>query len=375
MKSWAKNSGYDKPTFCLINMASNQVASNGKGGIMGALLMKLARSLEIDKDSDISVFEKHFKKRVVVLVLDEIDMLFKQHGGAGETCFRTLIDLAERTELKFSLIGISNCVNDANAARVRELGHVSSTLCTHHSLLFENYSLTFISLQSPRELVFSTYKEHDILAILEQRLGKYVVDHKALQLISRRVAASTGDARRALEITSNAVGKCLDSLTEEELQKEVNYDDECMPLVKLPHMMRAIREGMPMRHADVISGLPQAAKVILCIAVSVSQVWGPTAEISVSTLKKFCVEASHHSLMDDLGIGHIMSLVEMLIDSGLLLSHSGQFNPYDSNPKLRIGVQLDDVEIALEESLLKQGFYRALVDYVRRECPRPSSPN
>ena len=57
-------------------------------------------------------------------------------------------------------------------------------------------------------MVFAAYKEADILAILEQRLGKNIVEHKALQLISKRVAASSGDARRALEITSNAVSKC-----------------------------------------------------------------------------------------------------------------------------------------------------------------------
>ena len=118
-------------------------------------------------------------------------------------------------------------------------------------------------MQSPRELVFAAYKEADILAILEQRLGKNIVEHKALQLISRRVAASSGDARRALEITSNAVGKCADLLSRDKLDMIVDRDDECMPLVKLPHMMRAIREAMPMRHTDVIAGLPQAAKVIL----------------------------------------------------------------------------------------------------------------
>lgn len=173
-----------------------------------------------------------------------------------------------------------------------------------------------------------------------------------------------------MEITSNAVGKCIDLTSNEKLGMEVAFDDECMPLVKLPHMMRAIREGMPMRHADVICGLPQAAKVILCIAVSLSQVWGPTAEISISILKKYCVEATHHSIMDELGLGHVMSLVEMLIDSGLLVTgNSGQFNPHDPNAKLKIGVQLDDVEIALEESLLKEGgFYKSLVDYVKREC-------
>ena len=207
---------------------------------------------------------------------------------------------------------------------------------------------------------------------MEQRLGTSIVDRKALELISRKVAASSGDARRALEITSNAVGKSIDQLSEGKLSMNVLPDDEeVMPLVKLPHMMRAIREGMPMRHADVIAGLPQAAKVILCIAVSLSQVWGPTAEISISVLKKYCVEATHHAIMDEMSLGHVQNLVEMLIDSGLLLidNSGGSFNAHDVNAKLKIGVQLDDVEIALEESLLKEGgFYRSLVDYVKREC-------
>jgi cell division control protein 6 len=195
-------------------------------------------------------------------------------------------------------------------------------------------------------------------------------------LISRRVATSSGDARRALEITSNAVGKCYDQMKADDLDAILQYNDQRMPLVKLPHMMRAIREAMPMRHADVISGLPQAAKVILCIAVSLGQVWGPTAKISISTLKKYCVEATKHAVMDELGPGHVMNLVEMLMDSGLLVvDDNHHFNPNDANSKLKIGVQLEDVEIALEESLLKEGgFYRSLVDYVKRECPRPSSP-
>lgn len=210
------------------------------------------------------------------------------------------------------------------------------------------------------------------MAILEQRIGTNIVDRKALELISRKVAASSGDARRALEITSNAVGKSIDQLSTGKLSMNVLPDDEeVMPLVKLPHMMRAIREGMPMRHADVIAGLPQAAKVILCIAVSLSQVWGPTAEISISVLKKYCVEATHHAIMDEMGLGHVQNLVETLIDSGLLLTDNsgGSFNAHDVNAKLKIGVQLDDVEIALEESLLKEGgFYQSLVDYVKREC-------
>ncbi len=140
MKKWAKHSGYDKPSFCFINMASSHTVPNDKGGITRALLKKLASVIQIDNDADISVFEKFFKKRVVVMVLDEIDMLFKQHGGIGETCLRTLIGWAESAELKFSLIGISNCVNDSNATRVRELGHVSLCLALFTICILEKKS-------------------------------------------------------------------------------------------------------------------------------------------------------------------------------------------------------------------------------------------
>mmetsp|Transcript_3388 Transcript_3388/g.7585 ORF Transcript_3388/g.7585 Transcript_3388/m.7585 type:complete len:839 (+) Transcript_3388:2-2518(+) len=354
MTKWAKRCGYNRPRLCAINMAGSQ-SSNTKGGIMRDMLKKIAAVLKINGESPLQTFEEEFKKDGLVLILDEIDMLFKQHGGIGGLWFKTLVKWAEDKELPFSMIGISNCVNDDNATRVRELAH------------------------SPRELIFSAYNQEDILAILEQRLGKKVVDRKALQLISRRVAASSGDARRALEITSNAVAKCADLMSPEKLGAVVeDGDNNCMlPLVKLPHMMRAIREGMPMKHGDIICGLPQAAKVILCIAVSLSQVWGPTAEISISQLKKYCVEASHHAIMDDLGVGHVNTLVQMLVDAGLLVTgNSGHFNSHDVNAKLKIGVQMDDVEIALEQSLLKSGgFYQSLVDYVKRSCPGPDTGN
>ena len=104
---------------------------------------------------------------------------------------------------------------------------------------------------------------------MEQRLGKNIVDHKALQLISKRVAKSSGDARHALDITSNAVGKVVDMPPEEKLAQDVKHNDECMPLVKLPHMMRAIRESMPMRHADIIAGFRLLTSAALKISASV----------------------------------------------------------------------------------------------------------
>ncbi len=124
MRIWAKDSGYERPRYCLINMASSETISS-KGGIMRATLRELAPASGVSKDASPSAFKKQFTKRVVILILDEIDMLFKEHGGAGETWFRTLVEWAEDRELRFSMIGISNCVNDVNSARVRDIGHVS----------------------------------------------------------------------------------------------------------------------------------------------------------------------------------------------------------------------------------------------------------
>ena len=142
MKKWAKHNGYDKPKFCVINMASSQTsASNCKDGIMRTMLKKIATSIEVDKQAKLSVFEKKFKKQVLVLILDEVDMLFKEHGGMGETWFRTLIEWAESKVLRFSMIGISNCVNDDNAM-------LNATLCIlmMQCEVFIHYLLSFVWL-------------------------------------------------------------------------------------------------------------------------------------------------------------------------------------------------------------------------------------
>ena len=234
----------------------------------------------------------------------------------------------------------------------------------------QNKGTQFFLFQFPLKLFFPAYKEEDILAILEQRLGKKAFDYRALQLISRKVAELNGDMSKALEVTSNAVDKCRALLSIE--RQSMNVEDDELPLVKLPHMMRAIRESMSVRHAEVIGQLPKAAKVILCICVTMSQVLGPTAAVSISDLRKCCIEASHHAIMGQLSMGHIKYLVEMLIGTGLLLHDIRYgpftFNPHDMHAKLKIGVQLDDVEIALEESLLTEGsFYQGVANYMKRD--------
>lgn len=125
MKQRAKSHGHARPRICLINVAS----LNPKGSIMRAMLMKLAAVVEIDKESKLSDYANQFRRKAVVLILDEIDMLFAQQGGSGEQMLKTLVQWAHEKDLRFSLIGISNCVNDINARRIREIGNVSDCFC------------------------------------------------------------------------------------------------------------------------------------------------------------------------------------------------------------------------------------------------------
>ena len=79
-------------------------------------------------------------------------------------------------------------------------------------------------------------------------------------------------------------------------------------------------------------------------------------------------------MLDDASLGQITNLVEMLMDSGLhTTDHDRRFN-FDANDhssRLLISVQLDDVKIALERSLLvESSFYRSVVDYIK-SVPSP----
>ena len=103
-------------------MSNIYASKNRKGGIGRAMLEKLAKAVGT-KDATLATFEKHFKRNVVILILDEIDMLFDCPGGAD--CFQRLVAYAEMKNSCFSMIGISNSVNDEHARRIRRIGHVS----------------------------------------------------------------------------------------------------------------------------------------------------------------------------------------------------------------------------------------------------------
>lgn len=184
-----------------------------------------------------------------------------------------------------------------------------------------------------------------------------------------KVSAVGGDARKVLELTASAVNKCYESQTKQ--QKASSSPDG--PIVKMLHMMQANRATMP-KHAATIAGLPQMAKIILCVALSLSQAGPAWKMISLGRLKTFCTEASSHNLFDDeLNIETFLTIVEQLVDAGLLLTGTrGPIEGFNGHSMaeiqslpVRLGMQLQDVESALEQTLGDQKFYRDMISYVK----------
>ena len=229
--------------------------------------------------------------------------------------------------------------------------------------------------------MFETYDKTDLIRIVESRIGRNVVHPKAIELIASKVAATSGDARKVLDHVAKAVEKCRAKLPQERLCSPVM--EHAKPVVTLGHAMMAIRETVT-KFVNRIEELPQLSKATLCVATTLARILvnsnnrrPATAEtarmtqLTLGMLKNYCMEAFGREVMSDgdIDIVEFLSLVETLVDEGLLtLSaplQSESFHDLSMLP-IHVDLPLEDVQTALESKLLKQPFYSNLVERVKR---------
>jgi len=319
------------------------------------ILHKIAGSVD-NKPLDIKKVElsllqtkKNRKHPPVILILDEIDLLLVgknnriQTAKGEEPFLKTLFRWASDPQSKFILIGISNSVGNRNAKRLDKLGKFDE------------------------EIVFQAYAEEELTQITLKRLRlcANLIDESTVRYLALKVAKMNGDARLMLQIMSLSFTNYKQEMTDSELgQREVKS------VVKLRHVMKALRDLGQVPYEAVIAALPQKAKEVLCVAITLTQVSSLWSVMTLSQLKKYCGEATRHEIMDSLNIDSLIDIVRILEDSGLLRIGDGnsKFGEQYIEPPLwplRLNVQLEDVERALEKSLLQIPFYKNMVNYVR----------
>ena len=220
------------------------------------------------------------------------------------------------------------------------------------------------------KIVFPPYGKEDLIKIVEQRVGTRTFDGASLQLAGRKIAAASGDARAMLNLASNAIRKY-----QEIFNTESEYNKICPstmePLITLKHMMKAVRETVGKKQTNYIESLPQAAKFVLCIAVTIGKIMGTDCVMSMAKLKRYCAAATRNGMLDSLSLEHFIEVIDLLIDSGLLLvGGDDRFVDQAGERLLRLGVQFDDVECALETTLLQQEFFQNMVKHMKEELAR-----
>ncbi|MEA2004140.1 MAG: ORC1-type DNA replication protein, partial [archaeon] len=166
------------------------------------------------------------KKRVVIIILDEIDKLTKKSDDVLYNLSR-INSVLEHT--KVSLIGISNDLKFTEFLDPR----VKSSL-------------------GEEELIFPPYNADQLLDVLQQRaemaFGSGVLDDNAISLCAALAARENGDARKALDLLRISAELA-------ERDKEVGVHEI--------HVRRAQSKIEFDRVAEVIKTLPTQSKLVL----------------------------------------------------------------------------------------------------------------
>lgn len=199
----------------------------------------------------------------------------------------------------------------------------------------------------------------DLQRILEVRVGHSVIAESALEAIAKKVAMSSGDARKALDAAARAVSECLKKTPE-----DVTTDQ---PLVKAVDTMKVFK-SFEKNYKEVIEGQPTAGKVVMCIAsVYAEKNQSVTLERLQELVTQTLVETGR--LEEMLLSQDFKLIVENLADSGLLKTSlmnkqkKGRKKKADidesTNSLIELQMPVGDVGALLAEEM-KIPFYKTL---------------
>lgn len=299
-------------------------------------LDKILDHIEVSAKARLNRPADDTKAFATILILDEIDLLCDLAGT--ENCLATVTSWASDPMNQLSIIGISNSVQDGKSRRLFDLGMGGNVL------------------------VFNTYRKEELVKITQSKIGFSVVDKKALEFIAAKVSASSGDARRYLELVCLSIDRCLEKLPQAMQDVELTK-----PVVTIRDAMLAIRETN-VKYKDIIESLPFLDKVTLCTGVHLSRKLD-SKPLSLGTLQKLTVECTGVDI--DAGPEEFKESVERLMDSGLLTlncdkrSFSSSHGMGLTSMLVHFDLQLEDVESALEDSIKDQAFFQRLVERVK----------
>jgi len=319
------------PQLCHLNCTSlkNSSTETGIQNVLNRMGTKEAHLKRSPNDA---------KNAATILILDEVDQLIGKKGT--ERILSELFKWAKDENNVLSVIGISNAIWNEKTTRLQEYG---------------------LGLAS-NNLVFKAYSKKDLMEITQSKIGFSVVDKKAHAFIAAKIAHSCGDARKYLELVIKAVQNCLGKLS-----LEIRDTVHTKPIVMIRDAMLAIRETNH-NSKKIIESLPTYEKMTLCAGVHLARKLrgNPT---TFGTLRMLTIEA--FGMDSDFSMEDFKGVIGRLEDSGLLKlagtdrrGLAGTSGSSLVNYPVKFDLQLEDVDSALENTVMKDNFYKRMVDRV-----------
>ncbi|XP_071714131.1 cell division control protein 6 homolog B-like [Rutidosis leptorrhynchoides] len=310
---WAKETGGEFPDILAINCTSLSSTSE----IFNKILEKSQPNKKLNGRSAslrqlqqlYSQKQKSDDTKMMLVIADELDYLITKDRVV-------LHDLFMLTTLPFSkliLLGIANAIDLAD----RFLPKLQSLNC------------------KPMVVSFRAYTMNQIIIILKQRLMALpytIFQPQALELCARKVAAASGDMRKALGICRGAI-----EMLESEL-RDSTCTSNLTSMVRVDHMAIALSRAYKSPIVDTIQSLPQHQQIILCSAVKLFR--RGKKDTTIGELNKSYIDVCKSTLIPPVGIMELTCMCRVLGDQGIL--RLGQ----SRDDKLRrVTLQVDEADI------------------------------
>ncbi|CAI9109182.1 OLC1v1008956C1 [Oldenlandia corymbosa var. corymbosa] len=333
---WAKEGAFQPPDLVSINCTSLVNSTDVFSKILGKSPQRKKNS---GSSSPLKILQNSYSLKppasglkMTLIIADEMDYLITKDRSV-------LHDLFMLTTLPFSrciLIGVANAIDLAD----RFLPKLQSLNC------------------KPRVITFRAYSKDQIIAILQQRLAvlPYIVfQPQALELCARRVAAASGDLRKALCVCRSAI-----EMLEAEIRDSAENLDPAFvdgrichgdtfgkqdnQFVRVDHMALALSKAYKSPVVDIIQSLPQHQQIILCSAVKLFR-GSKKKDTTISELNKCYVEFCKSTLIPPLSIMELSNMCRVLADQGLI--KLGQARE-DKLRRVMLKVDEADINFALQ---------------------------
>ncbi|CAO2182296.1 unnamed protein product [Urochloa humidicola] len=312
---WADEMGMETPDSLAINCTNLSNTSEIFSKILGQFQNRKKGN---NKVSPLQQLQSMFSnketapKRMMLVIVDEMDYLITRDRAV-------LHDLFMLTTCPYSrciLIGIANAIDLAD----RFLPKLESLNCKPLVVTFRAYSKDQIS-----DIIRHRLKvlEYDVFELL------------ALEFCARKVAAATGDMRKALGVCRSAV---------EVLEARLQVSDEELGIVTFDHMDIALSKAFKSPVVDSILCLPQHQQMVLCALAKTFQHCKKKAT-TLGELNKSYIEICRSTQVPAVGMLEFSNMCVVLSDQGFMkLGQSKE----DKLRRVTLQIDISDIGFAFK---------------------------